>query len=222
MRVTRSSDRIMAISMVIDGEIVNLISAYASQVDLNDAQMETREYMEVLVLELGIRKGARFWSLLPHTTWAFPSKACSSQHRLVILDVLFERQRHKREAIWRTRIFRKNLNGDAVETFRATVSEKLLALLKELLSCREGNQEYINMAKERYKVAKREANIVVAQAKDKAYKELYKKLDSKDGANDRYKIAKSRERRRRDLGSIRCIKDEGGRTIVMEEDIRKR
>ncbi|GKB13587.1 retrovirus-related pol polyprotein LINE-1 [Tanacetum coccineum] len=61
---------------------------------------------------------------------------------------------------------------------------------KELLSCRDGNQEYIDMAKER--------------------------------ANDIYKIAKARERRRRDIGNVRYIKDEGGRTILREEDIRNR
>ncbi|GKD87231.1 retrovirus-related pol polyprotein LINE-1 [Tanacetum coccineum] len=62
----------------------------------------------------------------------------------------------------------------------------------------------------------------VARAKDKAYEDLYKKLDSKEGANDIYKIAKPRERRRRDLGNVRYIKYERGRTIVTEEDIRKR
>ncbi|GJZ95527.1 retrovirus-related pol polyprotein LINE-1 [Tanacetum coccineum] len=93
---------------------------------------------------------------------------------------------------------------------------------KELLSCRESNIEDIDSGKERYKVAKREAKIAVARAKDKAYEDLYKKLDSKEVANDIYKIAKARKRRRRDLGNVRYIKDEGGRTIVREEDIRKR
>ncbi|GJR76863.1 hypothetical protein Tco_0089228 [Tanacetum coccineum] len=84
------------------------------------------------------------------------------------------------------------------------------------------NLEDIDSAKERHKVAKREAKIAVAQAKDKAYEDLYKKLDSKEGANDIYKIAKARERRRRDIGNVRYIKDEGGRTTIREEDIRKR
>ncbi|GJS10701.1 aminopeptidase M1 [Tanacetum coccineum] len=214
---------------------------------------------------------------------AFPSEACSSQHRLVTLDVLFERQRHRREATGRARILWKNLKGDMAKTFKATVSEKLLALeedmstgsdehmlntlahtindvardslgvvsesarthsthreswwfseevqtkvaakqsrFKELLSCRESNLEDIDSAKERYKLAKREAEIAVARAKDKAYEDLYTKLDSKEGANYIYKIAKARERRRRDIGNVRYIKDEGGRTLVREEDIRKR
>ena len=50
---------------------------------------------------------------------------------------------------------------------------------------------------------------------------MYKKLDSKEGANDIFRIAKARERRR-DLGNIKYIKEEGGRTIVSEEGIRKR
>nr|GEV60521.1 hypothetical protein [Tanacetum cinerariifolium] len=86
------------------------------------------------------------------------------------------------------------------EEVQTKVATKL-SRFKELLSCREGNQEDIDMAKERYKAAKREAKEAVALEKDKAYEELYKRLDSKEGANDIYKIAKARERRRKDIGS---------------------
>ncbi|GJV97158.1 hypothetical protein Tco_1548735 [Tanacetum coccineum] len=215
--------------------------------------------------------------------WAFPGEACASQHRLVTVDVFFKTQRHRRELTGRRRIMWKNLKGEAVETFRASVIEKLVAFeedmrasnanqmwntlacaikdaakdslgvareydkthsrlreswwfceevqtkvptklsrFKELLSCQEGNQEDIDMAKERYKVAKREEKIAVAQAKDKAYEDLYKRLDSREGANDTYKIAKARERRRRDIGNVRFIKDERGRTIVREDENKKR
>ncbi|GKA06757.1 retrovirus-related pol polyprotein LINE-1, partial [Tanacetum coccineum] len=47
-----------------------------------------------------------------------------------------------------------------------------LSRFKELLSCHEGNQEDIDMEMERYKVAKREAKIAVARAKDKTYEDL--------------------------------------------------
>ncbi|GJZ04251.1 phosphoenolpyruvate/phosphate translocator 2 isoform 2 [Tanacetum coccineum] len=93
---------------------------------------------------------------------------------------------------------------------------------KELLSCQEGNQDKRLRAQEKYKEAKKEAKKAVAQAKEKAYEELYKKMDSKEGANDIFKIAKARERRRRDLGNICFIKDERGRTITDEEEIKKR
>ncbi|XP_071727312.1 uncharacterized protein [Rutidosis leptorrhynchoides] len=49
-----------------------------------------------------------------------------------------------------------------------------------------------------------------------------RKLDSKEGANDIYRIAKARERRRRDIDNIKFIKDEAGQTIVKEDEIRKR
>ncbi|GJT82731.1 hypothetical protein Tco_1057073 [Tanacetum coccineum] len=71
------------------------------------------------------------------------------------------------------------------------------------------NQEELLMAQERYKDAKKEAKEAATQVKEKAYEELYKKLDSKEGANDIFRIAKARERRRRDVGDIRFIKDEG-------------
>ncbi|GKD61813.1 craniofacial development protein 2, partial [Tanacetum coccineum] len=96
------------------------------------------------------------------------------------------------------------------------------ARFRELLLCREGNEEERLRAHERYKEAKRQAKKVVAQAKEKAYEDLYKKLDSKEGANDIFRIAKARERRKRDTGDICFIKDEECRTITDEEEIRKR
>ncbi|GJW45996.1 hypothetical protein Tco_0077642 [Tanacetum coccineum] len=62
----------------------------------------------------------------------------------------------------------------------------------------------------------------VGRAKEKAYEDLYKKLDSKERANDIFKIAKARERIKRDIGDICFIKDEEGRTITDEEEIKKR
>nr|GEW14078.1 hypothetical protein [Tanacetum cinerariifolium] len=154
------SDKIMAISVVIDGDAVNVISAYASHLGLSNADKK------------------RFW------------------------DALDELE----EATGRPRILWKNLKGEAVETFRANVSEKLSALedimfarnadqmwntfadvirdvakdslatkqsrFKELLACLDGIQEDIDLAKERYKAAKREAKIAVARAKDESYEDL--------------------------------------------------
>nr|GEZ78487.1 TraB domain-containing protein [Tanacetum cinerariifolium] len=80
-------------------------------------------------------------------------------------------------------------------------------------------EEDIDRAKERYKAAKREAKIAVAKTKDKAYEDLYKNMDSKEGVNEIYKIVIARERRRRDIRNVKYIKDEEGRTIVREEDI---
>ncbi|GJX91663.1 craniofacial development protein 2-like protein [Tanacetum coccineum] len=199
VQVTRRSDGIMVISLVIDGETVNVVSAYALQVGLSDEVKKSFwEVVDELVRECppdqrliirgdlnghigaeedeyagvhaGYGYGARneegrtilefvtIHSLVVANSFfkksdthlityqsggrntqidyllvhrgdlrackdcrAFPSEACSSQHRLVTLDVLFERQRQRRVETGRTRIMWKNLNGEAVETFRATM-----------------------------------------------------------------------------------------------------
>ncbi|GJS56424.1 retrovirus-related pol polyprotein LINE-1 [Tanacetum coccineum] len=86
----------------------------------------------------------------------------------------------------------------------------------------QGNEADTSATEERYKEAKREAKKAIARAKDKAYEDLYKRLDSKEGENDIYRIAKARQRRKMDLGSVRFIKDEDGRSIVNEDAIRRR
>ena len=52
-------------------------------------------------------------------------------------------------------------------------------------------------------------------AKEEAYEELYTKLDSREGAEIIYKLAKSTDRRSRDISDIAYVKDEDG-TILTE------
>nr|GEU61015.1 cleavage/polyadenylation specificity factor, 25kDa subunit [Tanacetum cinerariifolium] len=276
VRVTRRSDRIMAISVLIEGETVNVISAYAPQVGLSDADKKrfwdaldkmARECPTDQQLIIGgdlnghIGVAADGYARVHGGFRAFPGEACSSQHRLIIVDVLLERLQHRRDVFGRTRIWWKNLNGEAVETFRAIVSEKLVMedmsasnadQMWNTLACvmKDAAKDSLGLANEtarthsthmkswwfceevqtkvaaKYKAAKREARIAMAKAKDKAYKDLYKKFNSKEGVNDIYKIAKARERRRRDIGNKmgrnkavcldqipieawRCLEDEG-------------
>ncbi|XP_071718054.1 uncharacterized protein [Rutidosis leptorrhynchoides] len=69
------------------------------------------------------------------------------------------------------------------------------ARFRDLTSFRGGTLADRTSIKNSYKEAKREAKIAVTRSKDKAYEDLYKRLDSKEGANDIYRIAKARERR---------------------------
>ncbi|PWA71038.1 hypothetical protein CTI12_AA283600 [Artemisia annua] len=332
VQVIMKGDRTMNITLVIDGETVNVISAYAPQVGRSDIEKRRATTDEYAGVHGGFGYGVRNdegCSILEfatahnlvvansffkkrdvhiitfqsggHSTQidyllmrrddlrackdcrVFPSEACSSQHKLVPLDALFQRCRHGREATGMRRILWKKLNGDVVESFRSKVLEgfsaraedlttydadqmwntlactirdaskdslgmtsgsartqstcreswwfseevqikvvEKQARFKEFLLSRESDQVDRAFAEEKYKVAKREAKKALAVAKDKVYKDLYKKLDSKEGANDIFIIAKACERRRRDLGNIKYIKDEVGRPIVNEEGIRKR
>ena len=50
--------------------------------------------------------------------------------------------------------------------------------------------------------------------------ELYRKLDTKEGENDVYKMAKLRERKTRDFHQVKCIKDEADRLLVKDGEIK--
>ena len=75
----------------------------------------------------------------------FPGETCASQHRLVALDTLFQRSRHRREATGMPRILWKNLSGDAVKAFRAKVSEGLSARAEDLTT-RDADQMWNTLA----------------------------------------------------------------------------
>lgn len=58
-------------------------------------------------------------------------------------------------------------------------------------------------------------------AKNNAYESLYQRLESREG-EEVIKLARPRERRIRDLGSIRCIKDEDGKIPIEDTKIHGR
>jgi hypothetical protein len=62
----------------------------------------------------------------------------------------------------------------------------------------------------------------VSEARDQTYMELYRKLDTKDGENDVYKMTKLRERKTKDFNQVKCIKDEADRLLVKDEEIKNR
>ena len=69
---------------------------------------------------------------------------------------------------------------------------------------------------EKYKVAKKDTKKAVSEAKTRAFDRLYQSLDTKDGERSIYRLAKSRERKMRDLDQVKCIKDEEGEVLVTE------
>nr|KYP34423.1 Retrovirus-related Pol polyprotein LINE-1 [Cajanus cajan] len=75
---------------------------------------------------------------------------------------------------------------------------------------------------ENYKAAKREAKKAVSEARARAYDGLYTSLGTKEGEQNIYRLAKSRDRRTRDLEQVKCIKDGEGRVLVSDMDIKER
>ncbi|KAL6531334.1 acyl-CoA-binding domain-containing protein 4 [Orobanche minor] len=75
---------------------------------------------------------------------------------------------------------------------------------------------------ERYKKARTEAKKAVRNARSKVNKELYARLDTKEGEKDIYKLARMRERKTRDIGKVKCVKDTDQKVLVQDKEIKER
>ena len=71
-------------------------------------------------------------------------------------------------------------------------------------------------------MAKKAAKQAVSEARGRAYEDLYQRLGTKEGERDIYKMAKIRERKTRDIGQVKCIKDGAGQLLVKDEEIKHR
>jgi hypothetical protein len=75
---------------------------------------------------------------------------------------------------------------------------------------------------ERYKVAKKTAKRAVSEARGQVYDGLYQRLGMKEWEKDIYRMAKSQERKTRDIIQVKCIKDAAERLLSKDEDIKNR
>jgi hypothetical protein len=75
---------------------------------------------------------------------------------------------------------------------------------------------------ERYKVVKKTVNRAVSETRGRMYDGLYQRLGMKEGEKNIYRMAKSRERKMRDIIQVKYIKDETERLLTKDEDIKNR
>ena len=59
-------------------------------------------------------------------------------------------------------------------------------------------------------------------AKERAYDNLYARLETKEGEKELYRLARQRDRAGKDVQHVRVIKDENGKTMVNSEAVLKR
>jgi len=102
-------------------------------------------------------------------------------------------------------------------------NENVQKAIKEKKECfRRLHLDRTAANKERYKAAKKTAKRAVSEARGRMYEGLYQRLGTKEGEKDIYKMAKSRERRTRDIIQVKCIKDETERLLVKDNEIKNR
>jgi hypothetical protein len=75
---------------------------------------------------------------------------------------------------------------------------------------------------ERYKVAKKTTKRAVSEAMGQMYGGQYLWLGTKEGEKDIYRMAKSREKKTRDIIQVKCIKDVTERLLSKDKDIKNR
>ncbi|KAK3528866.1 hypothetical protein QTP70_011743 [Hemibagrus guttatus] len=101
------------------------------------------------------------------------------------------------------------------EEVQDSIQRKRLAKKKwDMDRTEENRQEY----KELQRRVKRE----VSEAKQKAYDELYTRLDTREGEKDLYRLARQRDRDGKDVQQVRVIKDRDGRVLTSEESVQRR
>ncbi|KAK3568400.1 hypothetical protein QTP86_005554 [Hemibagrus guttatus] len=76
--------------------------------------------------------------------------------------------------------------------------------------------------RQEYKELQRRVKREVSKAKQKAYDELYTRLDTREGEKDLYRLARQRDRDRKDVQQVRVIKDRDGRVLTSEESVQRR
>ena len=100
---------------------------------------------------------------------------------------------------------------------KVEVKQDAYAALNE---CSTEEEREILMSK--YKDAIKVGKKAVALAKINAFERLYQKLETKEGEKAIFKLARARENKTRDLGSIRCVKSEDGKVLTEDSEIRER
>ena len=77
-------------------------------------------------------------------------------------------------------------------------------------------------SKKLYKEKKSKTKKAVAMAKGRAYDNFHAKLEKKEGEKELYRLARQRDRAKKDVQHVRVLKNENGNVIVSLKAVLKR
>ncbi|XP_071678534.1 uncharacterized protein [Lolium perenne] len=98
--------------------------------------------------------------------------------------------------------------------------QKAIKEKKDCFRCLYLDRSADNM--EKYKMAKKDKRQAVSETRGQAYEDLYQRLGTNEGEKDIYRMAKIRERKTRDIGQVKCIKDGADQLLVKDKEIKHR
>ncbi|KAK3540327.1 hypothetical protein QTP70_029586 [Hemibagrus guttatus] len=240
LEVKRVSDRVMSLKLEIEGVMLNVVSGYAPQVgcELEEKERfwsELDEVMESIPTGERVVIGADFNRHVgegntgdEEVMGKFGVKERNLEGQMVVdfakrMDMgvvnTYFQKREEHRVTYKSG-GRKNTGKEDKETWwwneevQDSIQRKRLAKKKwDMDRTEENRQEY----KELQRRVKRE----VFKAKQKAYDELYTRLDTREGEKDLYRT-RQRDRDGKDVQQVRVIKDRDGRVLTSEESVQRR
>ncbi|KAK3528213.1 hypothetical protein QTP86_026676, partial [Hemibagrus guttatus] len=130
----------------------------------------------------------RFWSELDEVMESIPTAEVIRETGRKVLGVSSGRRKEDKETWWWN------------EEVQDSIQRKRLAKKKWDMDRTEENRQ-------EYKELQRRVKSEVSKAKQKAYDELYTRLDTREGEKDLYRLARQRDRDGKDVQQVRVIKD---------------
>ncbi|KAK3509954.1 hypothetical protein QTP70_023778 [Hemibagrus guttatus] len=194
----------MSLKLEIEGVMLNVVSGYAPQVgcELEEKERfwsELDEVMESIPTGERVVMGADFNGQLKVEA----EKGGMLETGRKVLGVSSGRRKEDKETWWWN------------EEVQDSIQRKRLAKKKWDMDRTEENRQ-------EYKELQRRVKSEVSKAKQKAYDELYTRLDTREGEKDLYRLARQRDRDGKDVQQVRVIKDRDARVLTSEESVQRR